>query len=152
MVAFSLFLLFVILFGVFCFLLIATMSYLFFAGYFLVHSLLSVFPVYLRMYYRFDMVWFRLSRDHDWIGTGDSGSVCSLILADRAPSLVWLLMIAVLSTTRTIYWLLLSQFAPQNSSRDSLLWCLHTCPSLFRSFPRRCRYTVGGSDRFDARR
>ena len=39
------------------FLLIATMS---FAGYFLVRSLLSAFPGYLRTYSRFDLVWFRL--------------------------------------------------------------------------------------------
>ena len=37
---------------------IATMS---FAGYFLVRSLLSYFPAYLRTFFRFDFVWFRLS-------------------------------------------------------------------------------------------
>ena len=40
------------------FLFIATMS---FAGYFLIRSLLSAFPAYLRTYFRFDLVWFRLS-------------------------------------------------------------------------------------------
>ena len=32
-----------------------------FAGYFLVRSLLSYFPAYLRTFFRFDFVWFRLS-------------------------------------------------------------------------------------------
>ena len=64
MVASSLFLLFVILFVFFFFLYNATMS---FAGYFLVRSLLSAFPAYLRTYFRFDLVWFRLSCDHGWI-------------------------------------------------------------------------------------
>ena len=41
-----------------------------FAGYFLVRSLLSAFPAYLRTYTRFDLVWFRLSCDHDWIRSG----------------------------------------------------------------------------------
>ena len=59
----SLFLLFV-----FCiFLPIATMS---FAGYFLVRSLLFAFPAYLRTFYRFDLVWVRLSCDHGWIRSG----------------------------------------------------------------------------------
>ena len=49
------------------FLFIATMS---FAGYFLVHSLLSAFPAYLRTYFRFDLVWFCLSCDHGWIRSG----------------------------------------------------------------------------------
>ena len=40
------------------FLSIATMS---FAGYFLVRSLLSSFPPYLRTFFRFDFVWLRLS-------------------------------------------------------------------------------------------
>ena len=67
-VASSLFLLFVW----FClcflfFLFIATMS---FAGYFLVRSLLSAFPAYLGTYFRFDLVWFRLSCDRDWIRSG----------------------------------------------------------------------------------
>ena len=67
-VASSLFLLFVR----FClcflyFLSIATMS---FAGYFLVRSLLSAFPPYLRLYFRFDLVWFRLSCDHGRIRSG----------------------------------------------------------------------------------
>ena len=31
-----------------------------FAGYFLIRSLLSAFPTYLRTYFRFDLVWFRL--------------------------------------------------------------------------------------------
>ena len=60
----SLFLLFV--FSIF-FLSIATMS---FAGYFLVRSLLSAFPAYLRTFFRFDLVWFRLSYDHGWIRSG----------------------------------------------------------------------------------
>ena len=59
----SLFLLFV--FSIF--LSIATMS---FAGYFLVRSLLSAFPAYLRTFSRFDLVWFRLSYDHGWIRSG----------------------------------------------------------------------------------
>ena len=46
---------------------IATMS---FAGYFLVRSLLSAFPAYLRTFFRFDLVWFRLSCDHGWIRIG----------------------------------------------------------------------------------
>ena len=56
----SLFLLFV--FSIF--LPIATMS---FAGYFLVPSLLSAFPAYLRTFFRVDLVRFRLSCDHGWI-------------------------------------------------------------------------------------
>ena len=56
--AYSWFLLFVILFMFSIFLFIATMS---FAGYFLVRSLLSAFSAYLRTYSRFDLVWFRLS-------------------------------------------------------------------------------------------
>ena len=67
MVASSLFLLFVILVRVFCFVIMATMS---FAGYFLVRSLLSAFPAYLRTYYRFDFVWFRLSCDRVLIRSG----------------------------------------------------------------------------------
>ena len=67
MVASSLFLLFVILVRVFCFVIMATMS---FAGYFLVRSLLSAFPAYLRTYYRFDFVWFRLSCDRGLIRSG----------------------------------------------------------------------------------
>ena len=59
----SLFLLFV--FSIF--LSIATMS---FAGYFLARSLLSAFPAYLRTFFRFDLVWFRLSCDHGWIRSG----------------------------------------------------------------------------------
>ena len=54
----------------FCFvfvLFIATMS---FAGYFLVRSLLSAFPAYLRTYFRLNLVWFRLSCDHGWIRSG----------------------------------------------------------------------------------
>ena len=66
MVAFNLFLPFVISF-VFFFLLIATMS---FAGYVLVRSLLSAFPAYLRTCSRFDLVWFCLSCDHGWIRSG----------------------------------------------------------------------------------
>ena len=49
------------------FLFIATM---FFAGYFLVRSLLSAFPAYLRTYFRFDLVWFHLSCDHGWVRSG----------------------------------------------------------------------------------
>ena len=49
------------------FLSIATMS---FAGYFLARSLLSAFPAYLRTFFRFDFVWFRLSCDHGWIRSG----------------------------------------------------------------------------------
>ena len=49
------------------FLSIATMS---FAGYFLVRSLLSAFPAYLRTFFRFDLVWFRLSCVHGWIRSG----------------------------------------------------------------------------------
>ena len=52
---------------VFCFLLIATMS---FAGYVLVRSLLSAFPGYFRTCSRFVLVWFRLSCDHGWIRSG----------------------------------------------------------------------------------
>ena len=46
---------------------IVTMS---FAGYFLVLSLLSAFPAYLRTFFRFDLVWFRLSCVHGWICSG----------------------------------------------------------------------------------
>ena len=67
MVASSLFLMFVILSVFSIFLFIATMS---FAGYFLVRSLLSAFPAYLRTHSRFDLVWFRLSCDHGWIRSG----------------------------------------------------------------------------------
>ena len=49
------------------FLSIATMS---FGGYFLVRPLLSAFPAYLRTFFRFDLVWFRLSCDHGWIRSG----------------------------------------------------------------------------------
>ena len=49
------------------FLYIATMS---FAGYLLARSLLSAFPAYLRTFFRFDFVWFRLSCDHGWIRSG----------------------------------------------------------------------------------
>ena len=49
------------------FLSIATMS---FAGYFLVRSLLSAFPAYLRTFSRFYLVWFRLSCDHGRIRGG----------------------------------------------------------------------------------
>ena len=49
------------------FLSIATMP---FAGYFLVRSLLSAFPAYLRTFFWFDLVWFRLSYDHGWIRSG----------------------------------------------------------------------------------
>ena len=67
-VASSLFLLFVS----FClcfhfFLSIATISS---AVYFLVLSLLSAFPAYLRTNFRFDLVWFRLSCDHGCIRSG----------------------------------------------------------------------------------
>ena len=43
---------------------ITTMS---FAGYFLVRSLLSAFLAYLRTFFRFDFVGFRLSCGHGWI-------------------------------------------------------------------------------------
>ena len=33
-------------------------------------SLLSAFPAYLRTFFRFDFVWFRLSCDHGWIRSG----------------------------------------------------------------------------------
>ena len=78
MIAFCLFLLFVLLF-VFLFLdvvgffwscvcpFLATMS---FAGYLLVRYLLSAFSVSLRTCSRFDLVWFRLSCDHGWIRSG----------------------------------------------------------------------------------
>ena len=46
---------------------IATMS---FGGYFLSLSLLSAFSAYLRTFFRFDLVWFRLSCDHGWIRSG----------------------------------------------------------------------------------
>ena len=50
------------------FLSIATMS---FAGYFLlVRSFLSAFLPFLRTYFRFDLVWFRLSCNHGWIRSG----------------------------------------------------------------------------------
>ena len=67
MIASSLFLLFVILLVFYIFLFIATMS---FADYFLVRSLLSAFPAYLRTYSRCDSVWFRLPCDHGWICSG----------------------------------------------------------------------------------
>ena len=51
----------------FCFLFIATVP---FAGYFLVHSLLSAFPAYLRVYSQLDLVWFRLSCDPGWVRSG----------------------------------------------------------------------------------
>ena len=57
----------VILFAFFFFLFIATMS---FAGYFLVRSLMSAFPAYLQTYFRFGLVWFRLSCDHCRIRSG----------------------------------------------------------------------------------
>ena len=41
-----------------------------FAGYFLARSVLSTFPAYLRTFFRFDLVWFRLSCDHGWIRSG----------------------------------------------------------------------------------
>ena len=49
------------------FLSIATMS---FAGSFLVRSLLSAFPAYLRTFFWFDLVRFRLSCVHGWIRSG----------------------------------------------------------------------------------
>ena len=52
---------------VFCVLLIATMFY---AGYFLVRSLLSAFFAILQTYSRLDLVWFRPSCDHGWIRSG----------------------------------------------------------------------------------
>ena len=67
MVASSLFLLFVILFVSSIFLFIVTVS---FAGYFLVRSLLSASLDYLRTCSRFDLVWFHLSCDHEWIRSG----------------------------------------------------------------------------------
>ena len=59
----SLFLLF--MFSIF-FLSIATMS---FAGYFFARSPVC-FPCYLRTFFRFDLVSFRLSCDHGWIRSG----------------------------------------------------------------------------------
>ena len=38
--------------------------------YFFARSLLSAFPAYLRTFFRFDLVWFRLSCDHGWIRSG----------------------------------------------------------------------------------
>ena len=67
MVASSLFVLFVISFAFSIFLFIATMS---FASYFLVRSLPSAFPAYLRTYSRFNVVCFRPSCDHGWIRSG----------------------------------------------------------------------------------
>ena len=65
-VASSLFLCFCCLYVYVCvFYFIATMS---FAGYFLVRSLLSAFPAYLR--FPVELVWFRLSCDHGWIRSG----------------------------------------------------------------------------------
>ena len=66
---------------VFCFLLIHIYIYIYiffpssmatmsFAGYFLARSLLSAFPAFLRMYSRFDLVWFRLSCGQGWIRSG----------------------------------------------------------------------------------
>ena len=49
------------------FLSIATMS---FVGYFLVRSLPSAFPAYLRTFICFDLIWFRLSCVHGWIRSG----------------------------------------------------------------------------------
>ena len=66
MVTSRLFLLFMILFVFSISLFIVTMS---FAGYFLVRSLVSAFPAYLRTYSRFDLVWFRLC-DHGWNRSG----------------------------------------------------------------------------------
>ena len=51
------------------------MATMFFAGYFLVRSLLSAFPAFLRTYSRFDLVWFRLSCDHGWICSGSVNNV-----------------------------------------------------------------------------
>ena len=59
-----------LVFSIFFF--IATMS---FAGYFLVRSLLSGFSAYLRTYFRFDLVWFRLSCDHGWVRSGSVNNV-----------------------------------------------------------------------------
>ena len=52
----------------FCFMFFYFIATTFFAGYFLVRSLLSAFHAYLLS--RFDLVWFRLSCDHGWIRTG----------------------------------------------------------------------------------
>ena len=43
-----------------------------FAGYFLVRFFLSVFPgfFFLRIFSRYDLVWFRPSSDHGWIRSG----------------------------------------------------------------------------------
>ena len=94
-VASSLFLLFV--FSIHLFLFIVTMS---FAGYFLVHSFLSAFPAYLRTYFRFNLVWFRLSCNHGgWVRNGPvnnvrkttttSGFLLDISLFTQAPILVW---------------------------------------------------------------
>ena len=88
-VASSLFLLFV--FSIY-FLSIATMSS---AGYLLVHSLLSAFSAYLRRYFRFDLVSFRLSCDHGWIRSCRCGCCCCLHIKSRSG------LYSVLSNIRT---------------------------------------------------
>ena len=50
-----------------CFLFFLSITTMSFAVYFFVRSLLSAFPAYLRTFFRFDFVWFRLSCDHGWI-------------------------------------------------------------------------------------
>ena len=62
-----------------------------FAGCFLVRSLLSAFPAYLRTFFRFDFVWFRLSCDHGWIRSGSVNVVVVVVvfftLTDRASTI-----------------------------------------------------------------
>ena len=67
-VAASLFLLFVSF--CLCFLFVFFIVTMSFAGYFLVRSPLSSFPAYFQTYFRFGLVWFRLSCDHGWIRSG----------------------------------------------------------------------------------
>ena len=60
-----------------------------FAGYFLARSLLSAFPAYLRTFFRFDFVWFRLSCDHGWIGSGSVNVRYDLQFNPSEPSRVF---------------------------------------------------------------
>ena len=67
--------LYLVCFYCLCFLLFLSIATMSFAGYFLVRSLLSAFPGYLRKCFRFDFVWFRLSCDYGWIRSGSVNNV-----------------------------------------------------------------------------
>ena len=96
-----------ILFVFSIFLFIATMS---FAGYFLVRSLLSFFPAYLQTYFRFDLVWFRISCDHGWIRSGPllttflSVLFCllSLLISKRISDSIWFGSVYLVTTAEFV--------------------------------------------------